>query len=65
VTETLAGAQALSSGSSCARGDCVSTGQRLAIPNNDVAEARAAQADAGLSIVVVKLPDMHRRGSRG
>jgi hypothetical protein len=30
-----------------------------------VAEARAAQADAGLSIVVVKLPDMHRRGSRG
>ena len=51
VTETLAGAQApgVVERLFVREGDRVSAGQRLAILKNDVAEARAAQAEAALT----------------
>ena len=62
VTETLAGAQAAGVVERLfvREGDRVSAGQRLAILKNDVAEARAAQAEAALTTAQATLVQVAR-----
>ena len=62
VTETLAGAQAAGVVERLfvREGDRVSAGQRLAILKNDVAEARAAQAEAALTTAQATLVQVSR-----
>jgi HlyD family secretion protein len=62
VTETLAGAQATGVVERLfvREGDRVSAGQRLAILKNDVAEARAAQAEAALTTAQATLVQVSR-----